>query len=124
LSLLGELDFYDDILNELNGNEKALWFICYVLFTMIALVVVMNIFLTVVMDAFAEAKNDEDKKVEVMNARSNVKLLAKRIARKRFKIAYKATIKQLAKKASDCASVVPVDKEINDLITDDEQPRK
>ena len=40
-------------------------------YSMIALVVVMNIFLTVVMDAFADAKNVEDKKVQVMNARTN-----------------------------------------------------
>jgi hypothetical protein len=64
-------------------------------YSMIALVVVMNVFLTVVMDAFADAKNVEDKKVQVMNARTNSKHVVQRLATERLKFAYKQTMQEL-----------------------------
>ena len=122
LSLLGELDYYDDVNSNLHGASRFFWFLNHVWYSMIALVVVMNIFLTVVMDAYAAAKNVEDKKAAVMDARSNSKHVAQRLARARFQDAYRTTLNELKKEQKRRAggtSVVPVEMKKEEQITDE-----
>jgi hypothetical protein len=112
MSLLGELDYYDDISGNLEGGKKFVFFFSHVLWTMVSVIVLMNIFMTIAMDAYADAKEVEDKKVELAEAQGDKEHVESRLAAGRLKLAKNTTIRNLREqsrnqRASNLTAVVP-----------------
>ena len=92
-SMLGDVDYYDDLMDVLPSQvEKLIFFGNHILWSLLVLITVFNITVTVIMDAYARAKEVEDKKNELLHTLNNKDHISARLQQERWKSAKRKTI--------------------------------
>ena len=94
-SMLGDLDYYEDIMTALPKEERTFFFANHIVWSLLVLIVTFNITVTVIMDAYSAAKDIEDKRAASIHAMNDGQHIKKRLNQERWKSAQKRTVMEI-----------------------------